>query len=484
MIAIIQANIKHQKKQKAGAFGKRIRQAVSTSSEYASGNNAVNSPEQNLENSLSAQDSDCHTPGSQRTPHLLRSNYDKWENLTSSILVRQYEQNESQSILAFFKKVEAKAGVTLSKEEKSRYFQDFIGRAEATGTLKSSDVEDLLASPDYGFDVTQPNIAEMIKHKLNFENVLSTSGPFTQIECDIDNLTFEFFLSLACDLKRKKENQAHSMTDLRQMLPLDPEGAFRQCWDLLCMLLLLYCSFYVPFGIAFLESSSGLHSRMSPSEVFGLFVDTVFMIDIGLSFVTAVENEGAIIRDTRLIARHYARTWLAPDLAGSFPFDTVLTSLLDEGAGGAGSTTFIRALRFVRMLKLVRALKFVSRLNKLKSREGFEALAPAIGVSSSVFALAFTAHLLGCLFTMILAAEPEGDNWLASYGADLPAADTATRYVVALYWAMVSITTMGYGDVVPVTHVERIFGLVTALVGAVVFSFCMGNVASLIAQAR
>ena len=41
---------------------------------------------------------------------------------------------------------------------------------------------------------------------------------------------------------------------------------------------------------------------------------------------------------------------------------------------------------------------------------------------------------------------------------------------------------MGYGDIVPVTDIERIFTLGVALIGAVVFSYCMGSVGTLISQ--
>jgi voltage-gated potassium channel Kch len=417
------------------------------------------------------------------------SNEERWQHLTTCLLRRYQEANRSvntfpQSIIPFFKEVEFHSGVTLSAQEKRVYYSLFFRRASAAGVLQSLDAEEILSSPELEFNITRHEVLKILNEKLQSRNVAFDSSQGAYIDCDNDNLNFEFFLSLACDLKRRKQlimekESARSMSSLTRVLPLDPESTPKQCWDFFCMLLLLYCSFSVPYGIAFADNSSG--GPMSVVDGFGLAVDILFMVDICFSFVTAIEIDGVYIRDLRSVAINYLRTWFAADFAGSFPFDTVI-SFAVESQGSLGSTNFIRVLRFVRMLKLIRAVRLVSRLNKLKHRDGLEVLAPIIGISTSIFILVFTAHLLGCFFTMLLSIQPDSVNWLTNYDPELSDADDQTRYVVALYWAMISVTTMGYGDVVPVTNIERIFGIGVALVGAVVFSFCMGNVASLISQ--
>ena len=57
-------------------------------------------------------------------------------------------------------------------------------------------------------------------------------------------------------------------------------------------------------------------------------------------------------------------------------------------------------------------------------------------------------------------------------------------YLKSLYWTVTTITTVGYGDVYPVTLGGRCFTFVVLLVGLGIISIPAGIVASALAKAR
>ena len=46
------------------------------------------------------------------------------------------------------------------------------------------------------------------------------------------------------------------------------------------------------------------------------------------SFFSFPFSQGYVVRDFHIIARQYLRSWFFPDLAGSFPFDKVVTAAI------------------------------------------------------------------------------------------------------------------------------------------------------------
>ena len=65
-------------------------------------------------------------------------------------------------------------------------------------------------------------------------------------------------------------------------------------------------------------------------------------------------------------------------------------------------------------------------------------------------------------------SRPEQNKWV--------------QYLDAIYWALTTLTTVGYGDVVPHNNMERAYTLVVLLVGAIVFGFLLSSLGELLSN--
>ena len=99
-----------------------------------------------------------------------------------------------------------------------------------------------------------------------------------------------------------------------------------------------------------------------------------------------------------------------------------------------------------------------------------------------VLGLLYLMHILGCFWFYLAAHPAEGVDatWLATYddgsGLDAP---TEIQYLYSVYWALMTLTTVGYGDITPANDAERMYALMSLLVGALVFGYILSSVGDL-----
>ena len=172
-----------------------------------------------------------------------------------------------------------------------------------------------------------------------------------------------------------------------------------------------------------------------------------------------------------MIASHYLEFWFWVDLVSTIPFDD-LVSLI------GGVRKHLEAIRAIRILRLGRLFK-LHRLMKLS-----EYIEEKMGISSSQINLVmlmlqifFVAHVFACFWHLLgQPSDSTSRTWLTEGNFDTTS--LVDQYIAALYFTIVTMLTVGYGDIHPTNPSERVYSIVMMLSGGVFFGALLSKVAS------
>uniref|UniRef100_A0A8C4P1A4 Voltage-gated delayed rectifier potassium channel KCNH4 n=1 Tax=Dicentrarchus labrax TaxID=13489 RepID=A0A8C4P1A4_DICLA len=298
-------------------------------------------------------------------------------------------------------------------------------------------------------------------------------------------------------------------------------GAFKAGWDWLILLATFYVAVTVPYNVCFnaveMREDGGSAAR-NPPCVSDILVEILFIIDIVLNFrTTYVSTSGQVVYDPRSICIHYVTSWLFVDLIAALPFDLLYAFNISVNFG-------VHLLKTVRLLRLLRLLQKLDRYSQYS--------AVVLTLLMSTFAL--LAHWMACVWYFIGRSEIESNSpaswdigWLHELAkrlgtpyflapltsllgvSDSPQAgllgsgqwngsrtrartpngsgttlsggpSVRSSYVTSLYFALSSLTSVGFGNVSANTDSEKIFSICTMLIGALMHAVVFGNVTAII----
>ena len=264
-------------------------------------------------------------------------------------------------------------------------------------------------------------------------------------------------------------------SDLPPAFIFPPDGRTVSFWSLFMTILTLYQVLTIPYFIAF-EGSESLFST-----TFDFICFVFFVVDIAFSFNVGFYRSGELCTDRREIAGRYLKSWFVPDILSTFPYQWLLQSPFDvSSSSNYKAPTLIRVLKIFRLLRTFRILRLVKlgRHFMLLQQKLSNELSLLITFCTILTVMGCIAHWAACgfYFTSQLSESPQ--NWVSAVYMDN--ANDSDKYVMALYWAVTTLTTTGFGDVVPVNSHERVYGIVLMVLSAGVFSFLIGKIATVI----
>ena len=212
--------------------------------------------------------------------------------------------------------------------------------------------------------------------------------------------------------------------------------AFWHAWDWAATLVAVLRAMEVPAVVAL----DIFHGRNAWELGANLVGSALLFADMASRFFRPVTTSHGILSGSAA-RQHYFRSYFAFDLLGSLPWGFFAHLWFPQGSSWGELISFLCLLRLARVLAFSRDfVRVPSRFFILRRLTVF------------LLWIALIIHLLAC-------------GWI-SVGGVSAAASPAYTYIRALYWSVSTVSTTGFGDIVPKNEPQMIYTMLSLMIGA------------------
>ncbi|GMY24795.1 potassium channel SKOR-like isoform X1 [Fagus crenata] len=276
--------------------------------------------------------------------------------------------------------------------------------------------------------------------------------------------------------KFSRETLLLGIKDLSRGLVIHPDNWWYRAWTKFMLIWALYSSFFTPMEFGFFRGLPDTGNLFVLDIAGQLF----FLVDIVLHFFVAYRDKQTyrMVYKRTPIALRYLRFYFIPDLLACMPWDIIYKA--------CGRKEEVRYLLWIRLIRVRRVTHFFRSLEKdIRINYMFTRIVKLLAVEL------YCTHTAACIFYYLATTLPpaqEGYTWIGSLKigdysySHFREIDFWKRYLTSLYFAIVTMATVGYGDIHAVNMREMIFIMIYVSFDMVLGAYLIGNMTALIVK--
>ena len=273
----------------------------------------------------------------------------------------------------------------------------------------------------------------------------------------------------------------------------EPNSIFLYILDTLTLISSFIILFYLPIHLS--KKLFFCHNLMNIDTIIFYFIDFIYIFDLIINFYRSYYNfEENLIKKNILIFLHYLKTWLLFDLISSIPIYTILKTfegkciinniyndikLVNTGKHSHHYNINLNNMHYILLLiKVIKTLKiFKKNITLDKIRKYFNEKNLINNWADVLLYLLFFISFLNftaCIF--IFLGRNIFERWI--FLNNLEEKSFIDIYITAIYYLVMTVTTIGYGDVIGKSIGEVIFQIIMVIAGTCIYSWIISSVSN------
>ena len=268
---------------------------------------------------------------------------------------------------------------------------------------------------------------------------------------------------------------------------INPETKIICLFDFLIIVFFLYNIYVSSINLCKERCFCSLNNNITFSDILQFFNDLLCISDLIISFFRGYYNfEYKLIKSNHLILINYFKYNFIFDFLSAIPFFTIskhicLKKRINIHCFKYEMPGILLFLKLCSMLKALKAKKIINHKENQAMEKFFELISDNYNVEKTVTLLIYTSIYLGILHCIvcihIFIGKNSYSNWLIFTQSENES--FFIIYIKSLYFIITTLTTIGYGDIVCQSFVERIFQIIILVIGSIFYPYVISSIGNL-----